>query len=351
MSSLAAEQVISVTELLENILSHLPIHHILLCQRICRTWYNLINTSPVLLRACWFTPDTVQFGTVDTIRSVDSSTSPDFQINPCVSHLGIQTKRQHSFFSYAESRSPEDKDKNERGVIDLRKLIYEKPGSWTGMFVTQPPCRYMQVECYSNYTDDETMYYLIESPNEHALRLGDLLATLAEAQNRQTCGVDRWAGIRHILLEFYPTREVEHPGMAYYDFLDNDRREILDLLPAEMAVNVAVTQAWDSGTYPAFSLRRLNPAPQTDRPIRPSDGKAWRYEMNMHAMIDERGEYIWEGHLWGQKEQYASNPLYKNGHYAAQMLLVPEQTDGYLSKWSHVYQTVDIWRRQNPTSN
>ena len=51
-------------------------------------------------------------------------------------------------------------------------------------------------------------YYLIESMTD-CLLLGDVMAVLAECQNRQECGVDRDAGYRHYTGQLLPSTEDE----------------------------------------------------------------------------------------------------------------------------------------------
>ncbi|KAB8230712.1 uncharacterized protein BDW43DRAFT_157909 [Aspergillus alliaceus] len=84
----------------------------------------------------------------------------------------------------------------EKGDFSLEEGIYDKPGSWTTMLATQPLCQRMLVGCYGDYSGDVTMFYQIVSMTGR-LFMGDIMAVLAEYQNRQPCGVDCWAGVFH----------------------------------------------------------------------------------------------------------------------------------------------------------
>jgi hypothetical protein len=40
-------------------------------------------------------------------------------------------------------------ERQEHGDFDLTQVVYDKPGSWTTMLATQPPCQLMEVVCSS----------------------------------------------------------------------------------------------------------------------------------------------------------------------------------------------------------
>lgn len=114
----------------------------------------------------------------------------------------------------------------EVGTLDLKKLVHETPGSWAGMLTFQPPTRYCEVGCFGNYSADENTWYWIEAQSDEGLRIGDIIAVLAEAQNRQSRGVNRWAGIRHYDLNFSPFG----PRIRCNSPANNDGVEMFEIL-------------------------------------------------------------------------------------------------------------------------
>jgi hypothetical protein len=138
----SVKEVFGIAELLEHILLQLgSIQDITRAQRVCRRWRNFIQDSPALQRARWYRPHG---------EHEDPANTPAWRLkslNPVFTSLGISIGRNHL--------SPTDL--REHGDFDLTKRVYDKPGSWTTMLATQPPCRFMRVECYSDYSADDTM--------------------------------------------------------------------------------------------------------------------------------------------------------------------------------------------------
>jgi hypothetical protein len=169
------------------------------------------------------------------------------------------------------------------------------------------------------------MFYWMEAKSEDGLRMGDIMAAIAEMQNRQSRGVDRVAGVEHADLTFLPTKA---PTVEE----DEDMCEMFNSLPDDVDVKVLVWQAWTAGEFPAFSLRRLDP-PVGEVP-KPSQGRDWKYELIVHDMAWRGLHYVWNK---GLPNVHRQRPLYKDGTYEAKMLRVKDYTPGYLEACRNVY--------------
>lgn len=149
------------------------------------------------------------------------------------------------------------------------------------------------------------------------LLMGDIMAVLAECQNRQRCGLDRWTAIRH-----YTGRLIRWEGSGWdsYDWA------ALDRMPDDVSIKVAVELPWGVTGYPTFSLQRLN------------GSKDFLHEMILHRMITDEGqEYEWDS-------RHANKPVCQT-EYKANLLVVREHQQGYLSYCSHIFRLLsDIER-------
>lgn len=162
------------------------------------------------------------------------------------------------------------------------------------------------------------------------LLLGDVMAALAECQNRQECGVDRWAGVRHYTGQFSPVPE---QTVDLYEY-----RPILQEMADDVSVKVAVSQAWGSGVYPAFSLRRVHP--REEPRDTPAGSPRFLHEMIVHEMVYQGDKYMWSRarrdgkpgpRLCGMRE-YEANLL------AVESLQAVERCQpGYLEECSRVF--------------
>ncbi|OKL57125.1 hypothetical protein UA08_07507 [Talaromyces atroroseus] len=286
-----AEQTFGIYELAELIFLQLesPID-LIRAQRVCRTWRGIIQTSHAIQVACWYEP----CGTRDTqTRPVSSRQA--WRLNPCFNRIGVSISTEGW------------------GEFNLTERIYDIPGSWATMQATQPPCQNMLIECYGDYSHDETLYYLIASMTG-SLLMGDVMAVLAECQNRQGYGLDRWAGVEH-----YTGRLVQW----FKDQWSPEDQMVVDIILDDVSTKVVVVSLpFASGEYPAFSLRRVN------------SSKRFLHEMILHKMVMNDGrEYQW-GH---SKSPFLVNPVCKTGDYKANLLVVREHQEGYLSDYSHVF--------------
>ncbi|RDW87037.1 F-box protein [Aspergillus mulundensis] len=262
---LTAAEAFSIYEITEQILLQLndPVE-IIRAKCVCRTWRDVIQSSPALRTACWYQ--------VQPYRTTNAETEPGslpdqqaWSLNPAFNHIGVSVSK-HS------------------GDFDLQRRIYHKPGSWATMHATNPPCQRIMVECYDYQgVYDATMLYMVISPKEPLL-MGDIMAVLAECQKRQQSGVDRWAGVVHRTGGIVQWRE---------NYLAEYHWGTLEGMPDDnVSVKVAVDLPFGSGTYPAFSLRR----------VQGIGGNAFLHETIVHEMVMPGGSvYAW-GWEYGLEE-------------------------------------------------
>ena len=346
---MAVSKAVAITEILEIILSNLSIHEIARNCGVSRRFKSLINTSPILRDACWLTPH----GPLPV--STPEFEADQWTINPCFERLGISIdSRKCSRTGRDETLTYDCTHTHQIGTLDLRKLVHETPGSWTGMLAFQPPARYVEIRCDGDYSTDGAMYYHIAATSDDGLRMGDLMACFAEMQNRQCRGVDRWAGCCHPQLEFWPEnidpseREAEtsqYQGDAEESDekriepweISQDVAAIVKSLPTDnVTLRVVVEQAWDAGAFPAFSLRRMCPAP--GERIGVLDGAYFMYEMIVHEMIFQGELYKWD-----DADEYELRPPFGGlgGEYKAEMLRVRAHDSEYLHACRPVYRLLD----------
>ncbi|GFF57981.1 conserved hypothetical protein [Aspergillus udagawae] len=115
------------------------------------------------------------------------------------------------------------------------------------MLATQPPCQRMLFECYGGHSDNKAIFYIIVS-TAGCLLMGDIMAVLAECQNRHECGLDCWGGIRHDTGQLLRWQESEWEACCW---------TALDRMPENVSIKVAIEGSWEFGGWPAFSLRRI----------------------------------------------------------------------------------------------
>ncbi|RHZ62491.1 hypothetical protein CDV55_101695 [Aspergillus turcosus] len=143
-----AERTFNIYELAEHIILQLndPVE-IIRAQRVCRTWRDVIQTSAALQEACWYQSSNTRDAQTRTIRGEKA-----WKLNPAFNRIGV------SISKHTRQHGEPINGVQEKGDFSLEEGIYDKPGSWTTMLATQPPCQRMLVECYSDYSSDETMY-------------------------------------------------------------------------------------------------------------------------------------------------------------------------------------------------
>lgn len=142
-----AEQTFSIYELAEHMILQLnnPVE-IIRAQRVCRNWRDVIQTSPALQEACWY-----QSSNTRDAQTRPVSGEQKWKLNPAFNRIGVSISK-----DTGTDGEPID-GLQEKGDFSLEEGIYDRPGSWTTMLATQPPCQRMMVECYGDYSDDETM--------------------------------------------------------------------------------------------------------------------------------------------------------------------------------------------------
>ena len=141
----SVERVLGIYELTERIIRQLdcPVE-IIQAQHVCRNWRDIIQTSPVLHEACWYRPRPHKRDAREQPAPAPAGRQT-WKLNPAFNRIGVSVQLPPG-------------EVQERGEFKLTELIYDKPGSWTTMLATQPPCQRIEVECYGNYSGDETMY-------------------------------------------------------------------------------------------------------------------------------------------------------------------------------------------------
>lgn len=139
---ISTDKALDIYELLERIILEIgDASEIIKTQRVCRRWWTIIQDSPRLHEACWY-------------KSLDCGQEDDgqqtFKLNPCFGRLDL------SLVLY--TRYPHVEIAHEYGLFNLEKRIYDKPGSWTTMLATHPPCKRVHITCGSDYgSADEEM--------------------------------------------------------------------------------------------------------------------------------------------------------------------------------------------------
>jgi hypothetical protein len=168
--------------------------------------------------------------------------------------------------------------------------------------------------------------YHIESLNDFLL-LGDIMAILAECQNRQECGVDRWWGVTHERCRFGVGETIA------------EMQPVIDRMDDDVSIKVAVGFNFTMCEYPAFSLRRIHPSPQLGPTLGPTQRYKFLHEMILHRMIDEHGEHVWEGiQKFGYRGKGITRPwVCQDREYQANLLVVKEYQEGYLEACSDIY--------------
>ncbi len=139
----SVKDVLGTYELLERIILRLgSIQDIIRAQLVCRRWRDVIQDSPAFQQACWYR----SHGKDESRVQKNPAT---WKLNPVFNSLRVSIGRNRPGLLPG--------DLHEHGDFDLTKRVYDKPGSWTTMLATQPPCRRMEVECYGDYSGDEIM--------------------------------------------------------------------------------------------------------------------------------------------------------------------------------------------------
>jgi len=141
----SAERVSRITELLEHILLALDsVHDLIKAQRVCRTWRDTVHASPALQRACWYRPCI----TTDVDKQHDENESR--KLNPTLIRLGMAMTMELTARRGEYTR-------RHGASFDLTRRVNDKPGSWTTMLATQPPCRRIEIAFSGNRSPGDTL--------------------------------------------------------------------------------------------------------------------------------------------------------------------------------------------------
>jgi hypothetical protein len=155
------------------------------------------------------------------------------------------------------------------------------------------------------------------------------MAVLAECQNRQEMGLDYCPYAGFDSGDFSPLAET--------DDLVADYRPILQDMADDVSVKVAVTQAWATGSFPAFSLRRVrSPAAGDDEYAEhdPASYMGFIHELVVHRMVRDGEEFEW------YRDQGGFGPdgrVCKEGRYQVNLLAVRNYEGEYLAACSHIF--------------
>ncbi|KAF2231651.1 hypothetical protein EV356DRAFT_535326 [Viridothelium virens] len=99
--------------------------------------------------------------------------------------------------------------------------------------------------------NNDDAYYIITSAHSDGLRLGELVATLAECQERQDCGIDKRDTPSYLAAFLRPLHETMWGSEIEYDNL----KKALGLVETDADTKVVYWEGW-FGESPAFSLKR-----------------------------------------------------------------------------------------------
>lgn len=136
-------------ELLEAILSNLPTKDLTQAQRVCRRWKDLIAKSKTIQQKLFLLPVQSAF-TTGGVSLLDKFEYP-LVLSRCYSHglenisyhaclLSLKATRQTAMY-YGDGKLPVLEV-----PIQIDRLLSWKPGTWEGMFLTQPPCKALEVD-------------------------------------------------------------------------------------------------------------------------------------------------------------------------------------------------------------
>lgn len=144
----ATSRTLDTPELLELILSYLPIDRLLLAQRISRGWHTLISNSPMLQALLYFrAPTTTSSPSSHTINPLLQSAFP-FMFNPkLVLHDDLVTDWDLRFGHLADPPKPAPSMQEKPAVFLYSSFVLNevawrrKEASWRKMLITSPPVK------------------------------------------------------------------------------------------------------------------------------------------------------------------------------------------------------------------
>jgi hypothetical protein len=130
----AMQRVIGTTELLEKILLRLPMRSLLHTQRVCKSWKQVITTSPSLQQALFFRAKG-QFP-----RSNSEDEKQEAELNPLLVWLFPPFFETHAFYGWLSFRNLAQFNNMHFNFTDsTRSAVLRGDASWRKMLPTQPP--------------------------------------------------------------------------------------------------------------------------------------------------------------------------------------------------------------------
>ncbi|KAK0654831.1 hypothetical protein B0T16DRAFT_395735 [Cercophora newfieldiana] len=332
----AARRAFGIFELLEAILLQLgdPVT-ITRLRPVSRAWRDVIDSSPALQVACWYRHD-------PSLDPSDDAPAQDQQckLNPALTALGFTITMQGDQVQWGVTddfiveKGEEDEDEDwiltrQSAAFSFMKRVYDKPGPWTAMLATRPPCRRIEIRCSEKeWFGVDHGYFVVSAPEDGPILLGDILAILAECQHRLEAGLDQHPGTRYLHGSFVGVPDNKDPELQGFDFY----HRTLYPTPHDVSIKVAV---WHADNAPAFSLRRLH-HPQTKKSPNPL------HEMTIHKIFEY--QHMDRGFHLGPSRRYSRDRARKGlrgveGKYGANLVAVRSYKDksGYLGAWKHIY--------------
>ena len=173
----AAHRVFSTTELLCNIVAHLPLRDLFTARAVCREWRRALVGDPTTQKALFLKPTEVREVLVEylLIQNLEgpipiSECTIIGELNPWISDICGSVRTSDS---YPKS------GKSQHMSVNLEFLFSD--GLWREMFVTQPPCNSITV-----VFDSDSGWRLVHGEDsltmncEHGIKMGELYDFIEE---------------------------------------------------------------------------------------------------------------------------------------------------------------------------
>ena len=158
ISTSSHEAVLLTTELLENILSHLPWARLFSSQRVCRKWQDIIGKSPTIRRKMWLdfgrssdrgiersaTSDRIKMFDKFTLRTNSKEKFPAL-MNVCLNPLLRAYDEYHSGTVRFKLRIGPATKRLE--MLFFNEIMQSSTnGTWRDMYMTDPPVEAVEVD-------------------------------------------------------------------------------------------------------------------------------------------------------------------------------------------------------------
>jgi hypothetical protein len=153
----ATKRTLAIPELLEIILSHLPIRDLLLGQRVCRLWQQCITASSLLQQRLFFKSKPMPENVTETGGDGGPKHHTLWETNPLLATIlptvKLPHEEFHKDFEFSSWMRPE-----EENDMRFRKAIMRPDASWRRMYPIQPPARIHEIRLWGlccGDSDDE----------------------------------------------------------------------------------------------------------------------------------------------------------------------------------------------------